>query len=182
MASIMWRRIDRSSLERCVLETTATGHRLAGTVLTVVESVPYEIRYTVIVDAAWRTTTVGVNVQGTGNDRTLALTADGSGGWTVGDAPLPELSGIVDVDFGWTPATNTLPIRRLGLEVGQSAEIVAAWFGFPERDLDVSPQTYERLAERRYRFRSGDFQTDLTVNEHGLVTAYPGGWVAEAEE
>ncbi|HEX9644654.1 MAG TPA: putative glycolipid-binding domain-containing protein [Acidimicrobiia bacterium] len=182
MASIMWRRIDRTSLERCVLEATATGHRLAGTVLTVVESVPCEIRYTVIVDAAWRTTTVGVSVQGTGNDRTLALTTDGTGAWSAGDSPAPDLHGADDVSFGWTPSTSTIPIRRLALDVGAFAEVPVARIGFPEREVERTVHRYERLAERRYRLHSGDFQTDLTVNEHGLVTAYPGGWVAEAEE
>ena len=37
-----------------------------------------------------------------------------------------HLDGCPDVDFGWTPATNTVPIRRLGLEVGETASITAA--------------------------------------------------------
>lgn len=181
MASILWRRIDRPSYERCSLDATATGHRLAGTVLLVDDGAPVEIRYTVVTDPAWHPTTVGVHVQGGGDDRTLALTGDGSGTWSVGDAPVLELYGATDVDFGFTPGTNTVPIRRLALDVGQSAEITAIRIDYPQRDIEKVTQTYERLAERRYRYRSGDFTTDLTVNEHGLVTAYPAGWMTEAE-
>jgi hypothetical protein len=36
-----------------------------------------------------------------------------------------------------TPATNTLAIRRLSLEVGSSESIIAAWVKFP--DLTVQP-------------------------------------------
>ena len=181
MPSILWRRIDRTSYERCVLEATASGHRLAGTVLIVEEGAPYEIRYTIVADQAWRPTTVGVNVQSAGGDRALALEYDGDGNWHAGDAPVLELYGATDIDFGWTPGTNTLPIRRLDLEVGQAATITAVRIDFPQRAIEKTTQTYERLAPLRYRYSSGDYQVDLTVNEHGLVTAYPAGWMTEAE-
>jgi hypothetical protein len=181
MTSILWRRIDRTSFERCTLDATATGHRLAGTVLLVDDGVPYEIRYTIVTTPEWFPVTVGINVQGGGGDRTLALSGDGTGSWSVGDAPVLELYGATDVDLGFTPGTNTLPIRRLGLDVGASAEITAVRVDFPQRDIEKVSQSYERLAERRYRYRSGDYSADLTVNEDGLVVAYPAGWMTEAE-
>jgi hypothetical protein len=181
MARILWRRIDRTGYEHCTLDDTATGHRLAGTVLLVDDKAPYEIRYTIATDPQWRPITVGINVQGGDNDRTLALTTDGSGTWSAGDAPVLELFGATDIDLGFTPGTNTLPIKRLGLEVGASAQITSIRIDFPQRDIDKTTQTYERLAERRYRVQSGDYSVDLTLNEHGLVTAYPAGWMTEAE-
>jgi hypothetical protein len=181
MTSILWRRIDRTSYERCTLEATASGHRLAGTVLLVDEGVPYEIRYTIVTDPDWFPVTVGINVQGGDNDRTLALTGDGAGSWSVGDAPVLELYGATDVDLGFTPGTNTLPIRRLALDVGESAQLSAIRIDFPQREIEKVSQSYERLAERRYRYQAGDYSTDLTVNEHGLVVAYPAGWMTEAE-
>ena len=180
MTSILWRRIDRTSYERCTLDSIPTGHRLAGTVLLVEEAVPVEIRYTIVSDAEWNPITVGINVQGQ-DDRTLALSGDGAGTWSVGDAPVLELFGATDVDLGFTPATNTLPIKRLGLDVGESADLTAIRIDFPQREIEKVPQTYERLAERRYRYRSGDYSADLTLNEHGLVIAYPAGWMTEAE-
>ncbi len=181
MARILWRRIDRTSYEHCTLDDTATGHRLAGTVLLVDDSAPYEIRYTIATDHAWQPVSVGINVHGGENDRTLALTTDGSGTWSAGDTPVLEMYGATDVDLGFTPGTNTLPIKRLALEVGESAQITAIRIDFPQRDIEKVTQTYERLAERRYRYRSGAYSADLTINEHGLVTAYPAGWMTEAE-
>ncbi len=181
MATILWRRIDRTSYERATLDETATGHRLAGTVLLVDDDTPYEIRYTIATNGQWEPVTVGINVQGPGADRTLALSGDGAGTWSVGDAPVLELYGATDIDLGFTPGSNTLPIRRLGLEVGESAQVTAIRIDFPQRDIEKITQTYERLAERRYRYRWGDYSADLTLNEHGLVTAYPAGWMTEAE-
>lgn len=181
MSAILWRGISATSLERCSLDPTATGHRLAGTTLVAVDGVPYDIRYTVIVDAAWRPTTIGVNVQGSENDRALALTGDGEGNWSVGDTPVIELYGATAVHLGWSPAAHTLALHHLGLEVGQEAQVTALRIGFPERDITRVTHEYERLAPRRYRFQSGDYATDLTVNEHQFVTVQPGRWTAEAE-
>jgi hypothetical protein len=86
----------------------------------------------------------------------------------------------VDVDLSFTPATNTLPIRRLGLEVGDEAEIHVAWLVWPELSVRPVLQRYARLAEDRYRYAQDDFEAELTVDEHGLVLEYEGLWRAIA--
>jgi hypothetical protein len=87
-----------------------------------------------------------------------------------------ELKGCVDVDLGVTPSTNTLPIHRLELEVGASAEIVAAWIRFPELDIIPAAQRYTRLADRQYLYESNTFSAELDVDDLGLVVTYPGIW------
>jgi len=89
---------------------------------------------------------------------------------------IPELDGAIDVDFAFTPATNTLPLRRLGLTVGEHADIDVARVAFPERSIGVARQRYERLSENTYRYSSGDVAVTLTVSEEGLVVDYPGIW------
>lgn len=177
---VLWRRINLAGMERCTLEATPAGHRISGTALFADGDRPVEIRYSVALDAAWFPRVVGVHVTTSAGDRSVALTSDAAGTWEAGGDAVPALDGAVDVDFGWTPATNTIPIRRLGLEVGESAEVTAAYVPFPERAVTVRRQTYERLAERRFRYTSGDFTADLTVDGAGLVTAYPGRWAAVA--
>jgi len=89
------------------------------------------------------------------------------------------IKGTVDIDLGWSPSTNTLPIRRLNLEVGQaSGEVIAAWVRFPELALQPLPQEYTRLAERQYRYssRGGAFVANLVVDDHDLVLDYEGFW------
>lgn len=75
--------------------------------------------------------------------------------------------------FGWTPATNTVPIRRLGLEVGETGRIAAAWVRFPELDVVASEQWYRRLAIDRWQYTSGEYDYQLVIDPAtGLVLSY----------
>jgi hypothetical protein len=174
--AVLWEASDGGS-EVCVLERAGRGWRLRGTVLTHEAKQPIELRYAVTVDAAWATTDVEVLVAFAGGSPRELTELDML--WS-GTEPQPEYSECVDVDLSFTPATNTLPIRRLGLDVGDEAEIQVAWLVWPE--LDVSPvfQRYARLARDRYRYTQDDFEAELTVDEHGLVLEYEGLWHAVA--
>ncbi|MDH3471717.1 MAG: putative glycolipid-binding domain-containing protein [Acidimicrobiia bacterium] len=178
MTTAFWRRLDLEGHDRCVLEPDAAGYRLAGTALVVSGGDSYDIRYTVITDGSWRTRVVAAHLQGPSGDRRLSLKSDGEGHWSVGDESLPELDGCLDVDLGFTPAANTLPIRRLGLEVGAATDISAAYVDFPNNEIRREQQRYERVEEGVYRYSVGDDPTELTVDENGLVTDFPGMWVA----
>lgn len=107
-------------------------------------------------------------------DRELRL-ARAHCAWTVDGERRDDLAAAVDVDLFLSPFTNTLPIRRLRLPIGASAEIVTAYVG---PDLSVHPdgQRYTRLDERRYRYEAldGGFERDIEVDADGLVVDYPG--------
>lgn len=173
MQTILWRDVRSGGVERAVLASDAAGFHLAGTALFAVDGAPMEVRYSVLTDAEWRTRVVGVHVQAAGVNHRIALKSDGDGEWTAGDEPQPGLSGAVDVDLSFSPATNMLPINRLELAVGAAAEISVAMVDPVRRRLMRATQTYERMAELRYRYAAGDFTTELTVDEHGFVVAYP---------
>ena len=66
-----------------------------------------------------------------------------------------------------------MPIRRLGLQVGETAVITAAWVRFPELDVVASEQRYQRLAVDRWRYTSGDYDYQLVTDPAtGLVLSY----------
>ena len=104
--------------------------------------------------------------------RTVALERDAKGNWTVDGVAVKALKGCTDVDLGCSPSTNTLPIRRLRLGVGASQKIQAAWLRFPDFTVVKAAQTYTRLDEYTYRYKSGTFEADLDVDDDGLVTTY----------
>jgi uncharacterized protein len=106
---------------------------------------------------------------------------DSSGRWWRNAEALPSLDGCIDVDLGFSPSTNLLPIRRLALPIGGSAAVRAAWVRFPELSVEVLEQVYHRTAERRYTYESngGAFRAELTVDEDGFVIEYPNLWTAE---
>jgi hypothetical protein len=74
-----------------------------------------------------------------------------------------------------------LPIRRLGLEVGQEAEVKAAWLRFPSCKLEPLLQKYRRTGPNAYRYESagGKFVADLQVDANGFVSLYPKFWQVE---
>jgi hypothetical protein len=179
--TILWRWMDRPGHEAVRLERGDDGWRLRGTAVLMDDGRPCRLDYAITCDAAWRTT--GARVEGwIGDDEVDVTIAVGEGGrWTLNGAEVPEVAGCVDVDLNFSPSTNLLPIRRLGLEVGGEAEVQAAWLRFPSFRLERLRQTYRRTGELSYRYESADgaFIRDLDVNEAGLVTRYPGIWEAE---
>lgn len=174
----MWRRLHVSGLERFELLKASRSWVLRGTILVVEQNAPAEARYEIVCDAGWRTQQAKVWLRDDHGDRSLSLMSKNAR-WHVNGKVDQKLTGCVDVDLGWSPSTNTLPIRRLRLAAGQaSGPVTAAWVSFPDLRVQTLPQQYRRLSERvfRYASRGGAFQADLRVDEHGVVVVYEGLW------
>ena len=170
---VAWRRSDEVQTdEHCTLTQRDTGLSLVGTVLGSEDGAPVRVEYRVLADGAGMTTAAHVRDLRGFEQRTLTLERDAKGNWTVDGAKVRALKGATDVDLGCSPSTNTLPIRRLRIGVGASKTIKAAWVRFPELAVVKADQTYTRLDEFTYRYASGDFEAELTVDDEDLVAAY----------
>jgi uncharacterized protein len=170
---VTWRRTDEIETdEHATLTLRATGLSLVGTVLGAAAGVPVRTEYRVMADAAGLTTATHVRDLRGFEQRSLTLERSAKGAWTVNGAPARALRGCTDVDLGFSPSTNTLPIRRLRLALGASHTIQAALVRFPELDVVKAAQTYARLDEFTYRYESGTFTAELVVDDEGLVASY----------
>ena len=170
---VTWRRSDDVEAdEHCTMTRRDTGIALVGTVLGAASGIPVRTEYRVFADGAGFTSAVHVRDLRGFEQRTLTLARDAKGNWRVDEQPDRSLRGCTDVDLGCSPSTNTLPIRRLGLRVGASKTIQAAWVRFPELTVHKVAQTYTRLDEGTYRYASGTFEAELTVDDVGLVIGY----------
>ena len=176
---ILWQGLITPSMERFIVGASNGGFEFTGLILQAHEESPYVVRYALAVDAAWRTRKVEVELED-GGQRGLSLTVDSEGNWSQDAQRLEQVAGCIDVDLEWSPSTNTLPIRRLGLAPGETKTVAAAWVRFPSMEVQRLEQTYERLAERRYRYRSGRFTADLAVDDDGMVLQYGVNWKAVA--
>jgi hypothetical protein len=185
------------SLPRCVVwepvEEGLRGHDLVrlsrpgrrgwfsadGAVVAVQDGTPWAVHYQIAFDERWRTRLAAIVAIDAGDgQRRVILQLDGKGGVSLlpDQRPAPELAGCLDVDLAATPFTNTLAIRRLRLDVGQSGVARAVWIGAPHLKLEVLEQTYTRIGVHRYRYEvpASGFQAELTVDDDGLVVDYEG--------
>ncbi len=135
----------------------------------------FAARFRIVCDRSWRVRRVEAGI--VGDDRRIELVSDGAGRWRDGaGVPQPDLDGTIDVDLPITPFTNTLPIRRLDLRTGQSADIRTVYIVLPGFTVTTDPQRYHCLeAGRCYRYESldSDFVREIDVDSDGLVLTYP---------
>jgi hypothetical protein len=90
-----------------------------------------------------------------------------------GRAPLD--GDAVDIDLGFSPLFNSLPVLRLGLlGGGSSVDLTMAFVAVPELDVSKAQQRYIPLEPGIVRYRSGSFSADLVFDDHGIVVDYPG--------
>ena len=174
---ILWQSLIAPGMERFIIEAVTDGFELSGMILQAHDDALYVARYMIRVDPGWRTRRVTIELENDG-ERSLSLSADG--GWSGESGPIGELDGCIDIDLEWTPSTNTLPLRRLGLAIGERKDVTAGWIRFPSLELQRLEQSYERLDQRRYRYRSGRFTADLEVDDDGIVLQYGVNWKAVA--
>src|SRR5206468_4106550 len=87
----------------------------------------------------------------------FAIARAANGEWSLNDQRVPGLAHCTDLDLGFTPATNLLPLRRLNLQVGESAEAPAAWLDLDDEGLSALVQCYERRKEAEYWYQSPRF-------------------------
>jgi hypothetical protein len=170
---ILWHCSLLSSSEHAVLAESQDGYRLRGVAVLPLGELPCHIEYAVAVDRQWRPGQARATITTPSGTREIVLRSRHGAGWEVNGELMSHLDGCPDVDFGWTPATNTVPIRRLGLDTGGTASITAAWVRFPELDVVASEQQYRRLAIDRWQYTSGEYDYQLVVDpDTGLVLAY----------
>ena len=178
--ALCWRRIlDNQSLEYAVAKPLATGLELAGTIVAIHDEAPLEVHYRIQCDADWRTRTVSIEQRLGLQQSSLSLAVDTGGTWSdqLGNL-IDTLTGCLDVDLELTPITNSLPVNRLNLAIRQVEEIAVAWIRFPSLEIVHARQSYERLSDRTYRYRSlgSGFTADIDVDKIGLTVRYEGIW------
>ena len=180
--SIIWRMLEQHGYEFADLAAKEDGWKLSGTAIFVHEGCPSRMNYLVICDSSWSTRSVNVHGMMGAEKVGIDLDVNSDQGWRRNGVSQAAVSGCVDVDLGFSPSTNILPIRRLALDVDEEAEIKAAWLQFPSFELKELTQTYRREGDRVYRYESGggSFVSTLATNDVGFVIDYPGLWRAES--
>ena len=173
VARFLWRRLDQPGHDCCRLLRGRDGWRLAGTAAFREGRRLCQVRYEVAIDRRWRTRQALVTgfIDHRPLDLRLVASADG---WSL-NGVLQRGLRHPDLDLGFTPATNLIPLRRLALAIGEQADAPATYLPFPRLRLVELPQRYRRLDRERYDYRSptAGYHGILRVSPLGAVIAYP---------
>lgn len=177
--TICWTPLWNKNLEGVGLEHILLAERAADSVVLAFdeERGPFRLAYRLQWNEAWHVHDARFVVTTERSTRSLRLQTDGRGHWRDGDdRAIDELEGCVDIDIWPTPFTNSFPIRREPMALGERREFLVAWIFAPDLTVHAQPQAYTRLADRLYLFENLDgsnFRVELAVDEDGIVLDYP---------
>lgn len=175
--SLLWKRLDCPGHEACRMTVSLDGTCIEGRAVFADPAGVASLSYTAELDPDWHTRTA--RVAGWAGKSAIDITVTRSAtGWQINGADCPEFDGLIDIDLGFTPSTNTIAIRRMSLAVGESRDTTAVWLDTGDWQFRRLDQSYTRTGHYTYLYRSPahGYEAALTVDEGGLVSEYPGLW------
>ena len=134
----------------------------------------FVVRCSIDTNASWHAMNLEAAV---GVDKSIILQRNEGNYWfDESNTEILLLRGCVDIDLSVTPVTNTFPIRKLQLGIGESAEIEAAYIEFPSLVASRNLQRYTRLSRltERYEAVGTYFMSEIVVDQDDLVISYDG--------
>ncbi len=149
---------------------------LMGTTVGIEDGAAWDLRYTIALDTSWR---VQLAVIERGDGRRLEIARDGAGHWILDGALLSALDGDLDLDLEGSVVTNTIPVHRLALGVGEHAAAPAAYVRATTLTLERLDQMYARLGDEDgllvfdYASPRFGYHDRLRFAPDGLVVDYP---------
>lgn len=177
---ILWQRWDEPGLEHLRVQTEAQSIVLNGSLVGRFDGQVLRAQYEVhtTLDFVFRALTLRLTHP---QERFVHLLRSEDGDWNGSPGvDAAALKGCVDIDLAASPSTNTLPIRRLALGLGETAEIAVAFIEVPSLAVRREQQRYTLIAREAarnvYRFEhlASNFTADITVDDDGFVVEYPG--------
>ena len=107
----------------------------------------------------------------------LWLATDGAGRWgEMNGAHRTEFDGCYDVLLDGAVFTIGLPLRRLPLLEGHTAELPLVVVDSETLEARAEVHRYTRLGQHRWRHEDGVHSREFDVDAHGLVLDYPEGF------
>jgi hypothetical protein len=190
---------DPVGMEQAEL-TIGAGGLVAKSVALGTVPVPYRLDLDLTTGRDWVTRRLALTAAGDGWARSLVLERDPSGRWTGGrsaegseppavaasvPADAVEPAGIpaevLDVDVQWSPVTNLMPTRRMGVDrAGVSGLFTMAWVSVPSLAVTLDEQRYTLLGDddgdlcARFENADGFFTVVIRCDSDGVALEYPG--------
>jgi hypothetical protein len=178
--SVLWKRLDTSGTDACRFVSRDEGWAIEGQANFVHEGAVACLSYSLLCAPDWTSRLAVVN--GWVGHRPLSLVIERSdaAGWQLNGQAVPGSEALLDVDLGFTPASNTNAIRRLGLGIGDRTETTALWLDSEDWTLKPLVQSYHRTSATTFAYASPihGYQAELETDGFGVIRSYPDLWVA----
>ena len=178
VAAMRWRRLDTPGHDDCTLERNDQGHALHGTAVYRHAEGTAHLGYSVYYDHDWAS--LSGNVGGVIGERQVEFDMRRKDVWHLNGVPLPGLHHL-DLDFGFTPATNLSLLHRVHMKIGERMALPTAWLDVDAGTLTELPQFYQRRSDSEYAYEAPmlDYRAVLEFAPNGFVARYPGLWDAD---
>jgi len=178
--TVLWRRIDLVGMDACAFEPSGDGYMISGAALYQDRTGPAKLEYCVRCDTDWSSQSAWVRGWAGPAKREFAASRNAQGAWTIDGMVIEGVGGLIDIDLGFTPATNTNAIRRLKLKVGDEVETTAVWLDTEKWHFKPLTQVYRRLSETEFSYKSPfhNYAANLVTDDSGIIRQYPKLWTA----
>lgn len=177
---ILWHRAEEPGVEHLYLRENIDRVSADGMIVGMIDGHLMRLQYTVQCDPDYQFQLVHVHMLQP-FQQTLTLTRSHDAIWRDGwQNVLHELVGAHEIDLSVSPFTNTLPIRRLNLQLEQPAEILVAFIELPafvirpERQRYTLVHTSSEYHTYHFEHLSTGYTQDIGVDSTGIVIDYPG--------
>jgi len=174
---LVWKGLDDPTFEHCTISRMPGQLFVQSKIEGPVNNVHTIVEYEVELDNAWTVASVQLKMIAPEPARSIKLTHNRYGEW-VDDTlhTRPELDGCMDIDISLTPFTNSLPVKRLCFQPGESHEIKVVYFNLPEFTFYLQRQRYTYQGNDLYKYEGLDtgYSNVITFNPAGFVEHYPG--------
>jgi hypothetical protein len=178
----VWERLDGPGLEAADVRIGSESIEWQGTVVLMMDRQTACLRYALTCSPAWEFMRGDIEIVNAGEKRRLHIERT-TGQWFCNGTLRPDLVACRDVDIMGTPATNSLPIRRLVWAPNEPHALQTAFVRLPSLDVRPEYQRYTRLTDTidevtpflYENVRSG-FRAELAIDSDGLVVSYPAHW------
>lgn len=173
----LWRRLDVPGHDAAFVVAQAWGWSLCGMAVFGHAAGAICVAYEVALERDWSTR--GGELRGHREGQFFHHRIERRpDGWYLDGHHQAGLESLVDLDFGFTPATNLQQMRRVVFDGGASIELPVVWFDVGMQRLERLPQRYERRGDKRFWYEAPTvgYQGLLELADHGFIAQYPGLW------
>ena len=170
----VWQRWDNLGLEYLKLTEIDSTVLVGSLIIAVEDNVPFQLRYRLRCDENYQVQRVTIALSG----QSSIFMARKHGRWfDVDNHPLPAFDDCDDIDISATPFTNTLPIRRLEWQPGQSRSLNMIYIRIPELTIERVTQRYScierNVQSSLFEYSQPGFSAILPIDADGFVQNYP---------